>query len=221
MTEDLQYNLSDMVWASLLSSRVVHVVSVSAIRGDQESARSTSPTFTFNRLNDRVQIFCTLDLPPVELLVNSQVASISFQNPMQLHPELRWAARIQKSDPLILMYDVTEDNMTKRGECGALEQTCTLEWSLLHRKEEHCVWVKARLSNIIHFMDFKPRHCCGRPAETSMLFLFLFLGLLLAGFVLAGGVVVYRVWKTNACVKRSPPLPAVLVSRRDIRLLVL
>ena len=52
----------------------------------------------------------TLDLPQVEVLVNGQVATVTFPNPMRIHPELKWAAG-RESDPLCLTFDVTENNV--------------------------------------------------------------------------------------------------------------
>ena len=53
----------------------------------------------------------TLDLPPVEVLVNDLEATVRFLNPMRLRPMLQWAKDTQTADPLKLTFDVTEHNV--------------------------------------------------------------------------------------------------------------
>ncbi|KAG7275005.1 hypothetical protein CRUP_001098, partial [Coryphaenoides rupestris] len=85
MTGDLWYDLTSVVWASMWSSRDVFRVNVSAVRGHdgQESSRSPSFTFTFNKLKE-------------------------MENPFHT-PELRWAPEREESDALVLIFSVTED----------------------------------------------------------------------------------------------------------------
>ncbi|CAL8332986.1 unnamed protein product [Lota lota] len=210
-TRDLQYNLTGDVWKSFMSSRDVYTVYVSAVSGDQESTRTAPQRFTFNQLHEsHVKIPCTLDLPPVEVLVNGQVATISFDNPMKIHPELRWAADIVTSDPLVLRFDVTEDNVTQQGECRAHKLKCTLEFFLPSKKEKHCLSLKASLHNSIQKVLFNEKDpICGQNVAVPGTH-WLFLALLLALFTLVVCGVGFMVWKSKACVQSLPSSPSFL-----------
>ncbi|CAL8274146.1 unnamed protein product [Gadus morhua 'NCC'] len=210
-TRDLQYNLTGEVWSDFMSARNLYKVEVSAVSGGQESDRTTSPKlFTFNAIHASVfRKLCTLDLPQVEVLVNGQVATVTFPNPMRIHPELKWAAG-REWDPLCLTFDVTENNVTQRGKCLVQNEMCKLDFTLPSKKEKHCLSLNAWLKNDIHKMRFNHKDpTCGRQESVEEPYL-LFLALLLALFILVVCSVGFMVWKSKAWFLRSQSLPPTL-----------
>uniref|UniRef100_UPI0037E92AD8 interferon gamma receptor 1 n=1 Tax=Semicossyphus pulcher TaxID=241346 RepID=UPI0037E92AD8 len=138
------FNLSHFVWKSEERYREVHVVTVTAVLGGEQSKPVQSNTFTFSDSRP-AELKCKLPFPPVDLKVDDSEASVTFRNPLHFYRQLQQA---EKLDSVSFEFDVTTaDGKSVTHTCPVDQENCQRE-VLFPEDGEKCVTLRGWLYNI-------------------------------------------------------------------------
>lgn len=87
-TEDHQFDLSDIIWASQDHYMGYYHVSVTAIQGGNQSEARAAGSFSFNDLKSS-DMKCELVFPPANLIETDLGAILKFKNPLLANEKLK------------------------------------------------------------------------------------------------------------------------------------
>lgn len=145
-TTEHRYDLTHLVWDRQEYYLEYLTVQVAALQGGNESDNKHSNSFSFNSLKV-VDTSCSLELPPVEIAVAGETATVSFPNPIQHYRELRRTIA-GHSEPLLMFTVSLIGNGSNLGDnrysCPARDILCKVDVSL-PEDAELCVKLKGIL----------------------------------------------------------------------------
>ncbi|XP_070840940.1 interferon gamma receptor 1 [Chaetodon trifascialis] len=213
VTTDHQYDLTPFIWSSEEHYMDNFGVTVTAIRGGNQSKPAQSETFSFNSLKSTVRK-CELDFPPVEMKWKED--TVTFRNPLHYYSELKQA---NKPDTATFKFYVVSNLGETNCDCTAKDENCRCAISLLEGVEP-CVTLKGTLFDGIGVgqMMFRQtdRFCDSNTAEPQVITLVVLLSI--TGLIII--VITIIICKVKAWTMKTPSLPTSLRSdfnERDLR----